>query len=237
MSRSLTIIFVIIAIAFLLGQILFGAKMYTGSLAWQVFLFPRVVIASLANTSALLDELRDLRAENLSLSAQLWQAQHSPGVITAGKESYIRAAVYSEYPLNNEGSILVAAGKNQGVSLNSIVLLRPGVFVGEVVEVFANQSRIRTLFDPGWELPVKIGGDRIDSLLVGGHIPRLTLISKKNLPNLDASVYLAAKKYPYGLQVGTLGRFVEGSQNLFAEAELTMAQLPAEFEDVLIMPL
>jgi len=108
-------------------------------------------------------------------------------------------------------------------------MAEPGMFIGEIIEVHPHQSEVRTINDLGWELSVKIGPEKADSLLVGGHRPLLTLISKKKNVAEGMNVFLASKKYAYGLSVGLTGDLADSGDNLFKESELV---LPYEYSSL-----
>jgi cell shape-determining protein MreC len=115
-----------------------------------------------------------------------------------------------------------------------MVVAAPDVFLGEVVKVHSHQSEVRTLYDLGWELPVKIGSGKIDSLLLSGHEPRLTLISKKKPAEAGMEVYLASSQYPYGLLVGLMSDPSDSDKNLFQEAVLALPYTMSDLHEVYI---
>jgi cell shape-determining protein MreC len=143
--------------------------------------------------------------------------------------------VYSNYPLSNTSRIVIAAGSSAGITEGMSVVLEPGVFIGEIVSVSEHYSEVRTMHDLGWELPVKIGPASVDSLLVGGHEPRLTLISRKKPTETGLEVYLASKRHPYGLLVGTVGGLEPSDNNLFEEASLITPYVFGEVDQVYVV--
>ncbi len=220
---------------FLIGQWLFIPKTYVNSVIIQALQAPKVLLQSLINRHEIVTQLSDLQLENQSLRAQIQELKSSPAIIKTGKAIYVSAHVYSSYPLNNSGLILISAGADQGITKGAIVLAAPGIFLGQVTDVSGSTSQVRTIFDPDWELPVKIGDQKIDSLLVGGHEPRLTLISKKKMAHVGQAVILAAKEYPYGLTVGTVGNLKDGGADLFQEAALATSYQFGSLNDMLVV--
>jgi cell shape-determining protein MreC len=234
-TRTILVALAVFSVLFVITELFFIPKTYTNSAILRAFQAPRVFIDSLINTHLLIVQLQKEQLENQSLRAQLAGALERPGIIKEKKETYLQAPVYSIYPLSNTGRMLIAAGSEEGVVVGQVVAAQPGIFVGEVIKVYTHQSEVRTLYDPDWELPVKIGDTKIDSLLVGGHEPLLTLISKKKGATEHMPVYLAAKQYPYGLLVGSLGEATDSDKNLFEEAPLVLPYQISQVDSVYLL--
>jgi Cell shape-determining protein len=81
-------------------------------------------------------------------------------------------------------------------------------------------SSVQTIFDPGISLPVKIGAKETNALLVGGRVPRLTLIEKEEIILPGDEVYASASDFPYGLYVGEILELFPESGSAFQEASL-----------------
>lgn len=233
-SRRTTLILAIFAALFLLSQWLFIPKTYVDSRIIQALQAPKVLWQALKDRSAIVGQLSTLELENQSLRAQLHQAKTNPSLIKERGATYVVASVYSSYPLNSADRILVGAGSDAGLAVGDIVEVGQDIFLGTVVKVTAGASEVQTLFDPAVQIPVKIGGSRVDSLLVGGHQPKLTLISKRKLPNSGETVITASKPYPYGLTVGTVGDTTNSDRDLFSEAGLVTPYVLSDVSQVLI---
>ena len=234
-TRFIILALAVFSVLFVLGQLLFMPKTYVNSGLVQALQAPRVFFASLANQHALIGQLQQAQLENQSLRAQLQSALTRPGIVKDRGVNYLRTPVYLEYPLNNAGMLLIAAGTDEGVAPGMTVVVAPGVFLGEVTKTYTHQSEVRTLYDPGWELSVKIGEAKVDSLLIGGHEPRLTLISKKKQTESGMPVYLTAKKYAYGLLLGEVDDLEDSDKNLFQEAPLVPPYLISDLNEVYVM--
>ncbi len=217
------------SLLFVLGELFFVPKTYVNSMIVQALQAPGVFFRSIANQHRLIEQLKEGQLENQSLRAKLITVANQPSLLKIHRVEHIQASVYSQYPLSSIGRLIVSAGKDEGVREGQIVVAAPDVFLGEVVKVHAHQSEIRTLYDLGWELPVKIGPGKIDSLLLSGHEPRLTLISKKKPAESGMDVYLASSQYSYGLLVGSMGDPSDSEKNLFQEAALS---LPYDMNDL-----
>ena len=110
--------------------------------------------------------------------------------------------VYSSYPLNGRGEIIIAAGSKDGVSNGDAVVYRENILVGRVRSVFDKSSIVTTIFDPSWEIPVRIGTPEIDALMQGGNELKLTLIPSEDYVQEGDAVVSAGDIVPYGLEVG-----------------------------------
>jgi cell shape-determining protein MreC len=234
-SRALIVALAIASALFVLGQLFFVPTRYVHSALMQALQAPAVFFSSLKNQHTIITQLGELQRENQSLRAQLAEAVSRPTLVQDRRSSYLRVPVYSNYPLNNTSRIVIAAGSAAGITEGMSVVLEPGVFIGEVVSTALHYSEVRTLRDLGWELPVKIGPANVDSLLVGGHEPRLTLISRKKPAEAGLEVRLASKKHPYGLLVGTVGSLEPSDNNLFEEASVVAPYIFGEVDQVYVV--
>jgi cell shape-determining protein MreC len=178
--------------------------------------------------------LTSLVLENQSLRAQLQQVKLAPSIIEQDHRRYILAPLYSSYPFNVSNQLLTAAGSESGVLEAATVFAAPDVFLGQVTSVTEGKSVVRTIFDPGWELPVKIGEGKVDALLVGGQEPRLTLVSKRKPLIGGEPVYLASRDFPYGLMLGTVAELRQSKESLFLEGRLITPYTLADLADLYI---
>lgn len=235
LSRRTLLILAVFSVLFLITQWLFVPGGYVESKLAQALQAPKVFLQALKNRQAVVADLIALGLENQSLRAQLAAQASLPQLIKEEGKTYIYARVFSTYPYNNADRLFISAGSDQGVAIGSLVLFQPGIFLGEVVGVDKNTSEVRTLYDPGLEMPVKIGEDKIDALLVGGHEVRLTLISKKKSAQSGQTIVTSAKQYPYGLLLGSTKDVRDSADNLFQEAALQTPYSVAELNDVYVL--
>lgn len=210
----------LVAVLFFFGQILFTPKAYLTSRLGRAFQAPITFLRSLSTRTALMGDLAALALENQSLRAQLRQADSAPSIIRQESKKYIRGQLYSSYPFNTSNQLLIAAGSESGVLEGVAVFAAPDVFIGQVVSVESRRAVVQTIFDPGWELPVKIGEGKVDALLVGGQEPRLTLISKRKPLIGGEPVYLVSRDFPFGLMLGTVAELRQSKESLFLEGRL-----------------
>jgi len=243
MPRSRLIVAIAVFSAlFVIGQLFFVPKTAMNSAILSALQAPRVFFSAFYNKHALITQLQDLSLENQSLRGQLAQAEAVPRLIESGHDTFIRAVVYSAYPLTSSKVLTIGAGSKEGVGLGMPVVVKPGLFVGEVAQVFEHQSLVRTIFDATqtatstpWQLAVKIGKSATDALLVADLEPKLTIISRKKTIAPGDDITLAGKQYPYGLSVGSVGSVIDNPSNVFLEATLSEPYSFSDLDEVFVM--
>lgn len=168
------------------------------------------------------EELSRVQSELVRLKTELTKLKNFPGSISDDSFKLIPAFVYSTYPFNDKHLLTVNAGEKNGVREGMAALSGERIFVGKVVRVFREASSVQTIFDPNFELPVRIGEGAENALLKGGAVPHLDLIEKKALVKQGDSVYSAASQLPYGLPIGTVGEIKDLDYEAFRSAALAL---------------
>jgi rod shape-determining protein MreC len=179
-----------------------------------------------ANTNN--DGVNNLVTENESLKAQLAALQVVAAEVPTSSANYIRAMVYSRYPLNFKNELMVNAGTRDGVLVGSAAVFQ-GLFVGRVVAVGNNDATVQTVFDNSFKMPVRVGGGGYDGLLIGGSYPLITSIAKKSSIGINDIIYTAAPGMPYALPVGEVQSTSTSADNLFEQAALVF---PYDINDI-----
>ncbi len=227
---------------FVVGQFFFVPKTALNSVVLTALSAPRVFFSALRNKHKLVTQLSDLAIENQALRGELAGALSLPRIIEESKQEYLRAIVYSSYPLTSAKTLTIGAGAAQGVGLGMPVVVKPGLFIGEVWRVFGQQSSVHTVFDSAesatstvWQLSVKVGKNNTDALLIAGLEPRLTIISRKKGVTVGDEVRLAGKQYPYGLSIGTVGAVIDDPGNIFLEATLAVPYSIADLDELFVI--
>lgn len=230
------------SLLFVIGQFFFIPKTAVNSVLLQALRSPRILLESFVTKHNLITQLKDLSIENHALRGEIAHLQSLPGFIEEGRQKYLRATVYSTYPLTSAQSLIIAAGEKQGLRVGMPVMVKPGLFIGEIKEVFANQSVVRTVFDfidegsaGPWQLSVKVGEKATDSLLLAGPEPRLTIISRKKGVSVGDSVTLASKQYPYGFTLGSVNKVIDNPSNVFLEATMSVPYTFADVTEVFVL--
>ena len=127
-----------------------------------------------------LNEVLRLREENQELRAQIERSLvlNLQSRDSSNPARHLKARVFSNYPFNIKNQITVGAGEDRGITKLAAVTLGENILVGQVKDVFENSSVVETIFNPGFELPVRIGEQEVDGLLQGGSEPRVVLDEK-----------------------------------------------------------
>lgn len=176
-----------------------------------------------------------LKQQNEELLAQIQAAQIFGKKAEEKKPSLIEAKVFSTYPFNIKNTITVSVGEKDGIRKNMPALLGEDILIGRVSEVFGEYSVIQTVFDPSWQMSVRMGKDGIDGLLEGGNEPKITLIEKSKVCGAEDFVYSASKEFPYGLKIGEILRVEDDSAGVFKEAILKIPFNAGELRSVNIL--
>ena len=94
--------------------------------------------------------------------------------------------------------MILDAGSTDGVAAGDAVTFG-GNFVGLIQDVTAHSSVAETIFDPDFKMPVRIGTQGYDALLVGGSYPMAESIVKTATIAAGDVVYSAAPGIPYAI--------------------------------------
>lgn len=224
---------VILLFFYLLGQLLFPLKSVSGFWLAKIFFAPKIAVKTIFEKNLAQSRLLELQLENASLRAQLQALKMQPTLLGEGK-NLLSASIFSSYPFTNFADIFVNAGTEDGVREGYPVFAKEGVFLGVVSQSQEGKSRIKTIFTSGWELPVQIGADRVDALLIGSHEPTLTLISKNKPIAGGESVFLVSPDFPFGLTIGRVLHVSQRSDELFLEANLELPYKLSELKTAYI---
>lgn len=182
-----------------------------------------------------------LALENDALKTELAKLQNAKSQLAAGeveqllaqKHNYIGAVVLSRYPMNFKNEFLVGAGAAQGIKKGNAVVFA-GVLIGRVEKAFQDTALVKTVFDSGFQSPVRIGQPAVDALFRGGLVPQVALIPLGARVNQGDIVYSASPDLPYGLAIGRIKETKISKDKLFREAALDFAYDVSEIRAILI---
>ena len=180
------------------------------------------------------DASNNLAMENESLKAQLAKLQVVAAELPTSSTNYIRAIVYSRYPLNFKNELMVNVGMDDGVKIGSAVVFQ-GLFIGRVASVGSNYAVVQTLFDNNFKMPVRVGSGGYDGLLTGGSYPFVASMAKSSRIGANDIVYTAAPDIPYALPIGEVMATSTSADNLFEQATLVFPYDVNNIETVLIV--
>ncbi|HEY4499639.1 MAG TPA: rod shape-determining protein MreC [Candidatus Paceibacterota bacterium] len=179
-------------------------------------------------------ELTQLRIENASLRQQLGKLNDSSPETIVRNLHYRPAQVYSSFPFNNQKILYITQGAEQGIVIGMTVTLEPEILLGQITEVWQKYSAVRTVFDPNFKVAVRIGASQEEGLFEGGNTPIISLIKDKKISTGEAIVS-AGVQFPYGLSLGTLGSFLETSNDYFKKAEARLGYNLGDVNEVYVI--
>jgi cell shape-determining protein MreC len=173
-----------------------------------------------------------LKIENENLKAQLQKFQifysENTPLNDMGK-NYLPTRIFSTYPFNVKNILTVDKGADDNISKDSVVVVNKDIFLGQVSDV----SKKSSIFDPNWQLPIKIGENKVNGLFKGGNDPRITLIEKS--VKIGDGVFLVSKDFPLYLKIGDIRQIDESTGGVFKEASIQVPYNLGELETVYIL--
>ena len=181
------------------------------------------------------EDFEVLIRENEQLKAELLFLRKEPVTHDENGGTRISAKIYSTYPFNHRGLLAVNAGARDGVQIGMPVTVEGTIFLGQVTEVYPRISVIRTLFDADWQVPIKIGDDHTNGLLVGGREPMVTLVARELPLEPGMEIYAASRDFPYGLKIGEATHIRDSAGTNFKEANIRPAFDAGVITDVVIL--
>lgn len=192
-------------------------------LGWPVWL-----LRSFLKRGNLAREISQLSLENQALRSEIVSVSGQG----TNDDHYRRAKIYSSYPLNSRSTILIDAGRNQGIKELTPVTIFGRLLLGQVAQVFENYSQVRTIFDVSWQMPVRIGEGEVDALLVGGPELKVTLVVADKAIKEGQTVVSASETFPYGLKIGEVKNVRLDADGVFKEADLSLPYNINELREV-----
>ncbi len=157
--------------------------------------------------------------ENETLKAELAKLQDIKSQLPEKPYSYIRGIVLSRYPMSFKNEFLVDVGMNGGVREGAAVTFG-GALIGKAQKIFNDTSLITTVFDGGFQTPVRVGNHAVNALLHGGLSPSIYLIPLNGEIKSGDIVYSSSPDFPYGLPIGSVKDIKISEDKLFREATL-----------------
>lgn len=212
-----TILLFLIFTLFVYGR--FTDLKFAGSSVWGDVL---TVFTPGAN---LRSQVYELTKENESLRAETSEVvqRESDGI-----------KVYSTYPFNGVGDISIAAGGRDGIQLGTIITFGSKIFIGKVTQVNNSTSIVKTIYDPGYQIAVRIGTKEIDGLFRGGLNPVIDLIKTDSDIKEGDEIVTASPDLPYGLFVGSVKNITQVQGAPFKQAKVELGVELSSLRDVSI---
>lgn len=161
--------------------------------------------------------LTELRLENEGLRRELAGLQNRLQIPVS---SFVRAAVFSRYPFNNEQNIVISIGSRAGAKIGLPVLAGENYLLGRIVRVKADASEVQTIFSPEWRSAVRIGKNGPEAILSGGRPPVLDFIPADAEIRTNEEIFSASPDLPPNLFIGRVVQTISQPQNSFRQAKI-----------------
>lgn len=136
------------------------------------------------------------------------------------KRHYLETRLYSRYPFNDKGVIVVAAGLDDGVRPDMPVMAREGVLLGRVSNVKQTQSEVETIFNPAWRSSVYIGKKNVKAVLRGGEVPTIEFVPKETVISKGEAITNGSPSLPLGAFLGTISLARAVNSDLWQSANI-----------------
>lgn len=176
---------------------------------------------------------------NVSALARIKELEAKIAVLESSRSVFVQpktvlAFVHSRYPFNFKDQLFLSGGAIAGISVGNGVV-SGDTFIGSIEKVSSENAVAQTIFDPRARFAVRIGTKGIDALLVGGNVPRITLIPKNAEMYEGDIIYTAHPGVPYGLAIGAVVRPEISQDALFQESAVRVSLNPADLRVVTIL--
>lgn len=181
------------------------------------------------------EELVALKSEVAALEAKLALFSGIMKRVPVRETRYALAMTYSTYPFNAKQTLTINVGSEQGISERMAVVSVGKMFVGRVAQVFNDAAIVQTVFDPGFEMPVRIGEEGVSAILRGGSAPYLDLISKTAHIAPGEGVLTSGTVAPFGVPLGTVGKVHTMDYEAFQSAAVELPYALGDLREVLVI--
>jgi len=170
-------------------------------------------------------EIEDLKNwKNIALQLNFEQAEFKKllNYTPPPKSTYVTAKTLTDNGSRFSRSLIVSAGREEGVSKGDIAMTASGI-VGRVVEVGRHASRLMLLTDYASRVPVLVGNSGINGILTGdgSNTPKIISIPENQTVQKGDIVFSSGQVgvYPSGLGIGVIENVSDGeiSVRLFEE--------------------
>ena len=159
------------------------------------------------------DELKQWRYRALQMEIEQKKMKELLNYIPPPETTFVTADVLSDNGSRFSKSLIVSAGRNQGVSKGDLAMTAAGV-LGRIVEVGQNMSRLMLLTDYASRIPVRVGQDQTLGILTGDGSTRPKIISlpADKTVSIGDVVFSSGQMgvYPSGLGIGVVETINDG---------------------------
>ena len=152
-------------------------------------------------------ELKNWQIQALRMDAEQRKLKELLNYIPPPKTTFVTAEVLSDNGSRFSKSLIVSAGRDQGVSKGDLAMTPSGV-LGRIVEVGKNMSRLMLLTDYASRIPVRIGKDQVLGILTGdgSSQPKVISLPADKTVSVGDVVFSSGQMgvYPTGLGIGVI---------------------------------
>ncbi|MEK7195863.1 MAG: rod shape-determining protein MreC, partial [Patescibacteria group bacterium] len=135
---------------------------------------------------------------------------------------------------NGKRDISIAAGKKDDIQSGAIITFGSKVFIGKVSQVNNSTSIVKTVYDPGYQVAVRIGTKEVDGLFKGGLNPIVDLIKTDADIKEGDEIITASPNLPYGLFIGTVKNITQVPGAPFKQTKVELGVELSSLRDVSI---
>lgn len=137
------------------------------------------------------------------------------------KEQLITEIAYSSIWVSN--NLQLGRGSAQGVQIGQAVTNLDGTLIGKITRVSDQTAEVMLLTDPKFEIPITVGYDGADGILLGqyGYSAKLNWLTPAKVVN-DQVIYTTAlsDRLPTGIPVGTATNYRPDQSGSFYQADV-----------------
>lgn len=204
---------------FLVGLILLFLIFFLRNEIQNFFLVLRKTALSFSDRSFNYSKFEELKFQNEHLKQELEiLKRNSPQ--NEHLFNLAHAKIYSRYPFNDRGLIIIDLGSEDGIKEGQTVLAREGVLLGKIKSVKRTQSEVLTIFDSFWRSGVLIGEFKTKAVLKGGDKPILELIPEDAKLADNDYVLNISPDFPLYLSLGVISHITKSPKDVWFRGEL-----------------
>ncbi len=180
-------------------------------------------------------EVEELTSEVVTLKAQLAELAGLGKRPSSPNMEYEPAKVYATYPFNMKQTLTINVGTKSGIREHMAVVSGEKIFVGKVVAVFEDAAEVQTIFDPNFEMPVRLGEEGVDAIVRGGAVPVLDLIPKDAHLTEGESIITSGIVAPYGTPVGIVSGIQRIDYESFQKAGIGLPYAMNDLREIFVI--
>jgi cell shape-determining protein MreC len=195
----------------------------------------RVRTLAFGSENALSRTLLELSAENERLVREIERAGIKTPASQGDRYHYKTARVFSRYPFNDEATVVIDLGSEDGMKEHMPVFVSRGVLLGKIRSVSRTQSEVETIRNASWRTSVTIGSEGTKAVYSGGSSPFLDLIPKDVKLHEGDKIVSVSPEFPLGTVLGTVGKLSGATYDVWQQAKVVPAYEPEAFSTVFVL--